>query len=75
MFNLKPSMLEQEIYAYVTGVINDQVKKSDGSDEVYNEAQKALMLAYEEIVAQRFAALHFKYEAFRAQKEIEHAAE
>lgn len=65
MTNLESNPLEQKIYAYVTGVINEHVKKSNGSDMVYNEAQKALVLVYEEIIAQRFAALHFKQEALR----------
>lgn len=57
--------LEQDIYAYVIKRINERVKMSNGSDTVYNEAQKALALVYEEIIAQRFAALHFKQEALK----------
>ena len=65
MASLRESALEREIYAYVTGVVNEYVRRSGGSDVVYNEAQRALVLVYEELMAQRFSALHFKQEALR----------
>jgi len=71
MFNLESSQLEQKLYARVTEIINEHVNKSKDSDAVYNEAQKALALVYEEIIAQRFAALHFKQEALRSKTNVE----
>ena len=65
MATLRESVLEREIYAYVTGIINEHVRRSDGSDAVYNEAQKALALVCGEVRAQHQAALHFQREALK----------